>query len=177
MGWWSCAILGGDTAYDAHGWVWDMVLEVAGSSYEEAIYDDDFQVFNHQQDILRDGLTEEVITEAISKLPEHPDSDIYAQVLALMLMESGAIFPEQARKELLSYAANDEWAKEDQQRALYVLDLCRRIENYEDGKAIEVPSVGLFDKMLGGVTDSDLESNFILTKDDQKSAQTLLSNY
>jgi hypothetical protein len=150
MGWWSANILGGDTPYDAHAWVWDRCFELIEDPDRDYGWtlDQKWSPFDHNRKELRDILTLENIRVLVLELDElKHDRDVYAQVLALMILESGSPMPPEVRKRLLELCADDEWAQEDEERALYVLDLCRRIQTYSDGEIHDIPTKGLMSKL------------------------------
>ena len=174
MGCWSASIMGGDTPYDAHGWVWDRALALGGHTDKDYswVLDGEDSPFNHDQEILRECLTPENIECMYNELPEKWDPAVYAQVLALVIIESGAAFPEALRPKFIALIAVDEWAQEDDERAGYVLDLIRRIQLYVDGDKQEVPSRGLFDTMFNSAEQG--MAGVILSADELENAKLTL---
>lgn len=155
MGWWSACILGGDTPYDAHGWIWNIALKASNSEldYSSICLSDKIDPFSHDSDFLRKILDESAIQQIVKQISEHAyDVCVYSQVLALMIIESGAPMSEDVREFLLTNSRRDAWAKEDEERAAYVNDLCGRIENYKSGEIQKIPSVGLFESMFNNLS-------------------------
>lgn len=185
MGWWSCDIMGGDTPYDAHGWIWDRILELLGKegeTYSSYVLDDKkVSCFDNDRDELREAFTPEnvkILFEGILAMSDSYDrSTIYAEVLALMIVESGAGFPDDLRQKFIEVIAQDSWAKEDEERARFVLDLCMRIAASKKGEVVELPKKGLFEKMLiSSSSDAyrDLQEELSLTEEDCKNPQFAL---
>jgi hypothetical protein len=180
MGWWSASILGGDTPYDAHAWAWNTVLRLSGKDLTYETYlDSEASPFDHDNDLLRECLTEEVMTVALEELENdknHTDKDVYSQVLALMILEAGVLFPEQLKDRFIQLIAKDEWADYDHERAVYVLDLIRRVTS-NLGVVQELPRQGLFEKMscyFNNSTSRDPIEDISLTKEDSDNAQVIL---
>jgi hypothetical protein len=178
MGWWSVTILGGDTPYDAHGWVWDRVLSKLelGTDYSD-ILDEEDSPFNHDDSRLRRAFTPEFQRELLDAVKQRSQAydqrTVYAQVLALMSIESGAGIPEDLKKEFIELCADDEWARDDKDRAMYVLDLCRSIEQSEEGQLREFPQEGLFDQLAAmvGADEGKPNAGAVLTESDFRDPQ------
>jgi len=146
MGWWSACILGGDTPYDAHGFIWGKALELSNSDIQ---YDDLETAFEHDCDLLRQILSESTIRVLFDDiLTRGYTKSIYSQVLALMIIESGAALPNDIRQNLLTEISKDDWAEKDGERALYITDLLHRVEHYQDGEKHKIPQTGLFESMF-----------------------------
>ena len=159
MGWWSANIMGGDPPYDAHSWVWTRALQLGGHEDKDYswVLDQEKSCFDHDWDILRECLTAENVETMFDEIQTFKgvssEEDIHAQVLATVMLGAGVPIPEKIKAPLISLIASDEWATESPERAMYVLDLVRRVESHEADKPQELPTKGLMEcmgEMLGG---------------------------
>lgn len=186
MGWWSADILGGDTTYDGVAAVWDRALELGGhpdKNYGDWVLDQEESSFDFDRDILRECFTPENVVkifrefQAIERGWDVPV--IYTQILAAMLIGSGTPIPEEIKADMISMIASDDWATENQERAMYVLDLVRRVESHKGGDKHELPQKGLMETMgefLGGIEKRNpADDGMVLRPEEVKEAQSILS--
>jgi hypothetical protein len=136
MGWWSTDILGGDAPLD----------------YEDAIYDicgiDKFPEEGGLAHIPA-AILEENLDEIISMIDADTyDNQIGYQVLAVMMMRSGAMISPDIRFEIIRSCNEDEWAKEDEERQRSIIGLLGALDAYDNKTPIIVKSKGLFEVMF-----------------------------
>ena len=126
MGWWSCTVLGGDPALDAHDALCDiMKVNIDKESYNR-------------------GIVEEYMGEMYSQVMSDPsDRKIALQVLGVIILQVGASVSDEIKKSIIDAAITDDWANDKNEphrheREFYMQDLIDKIANYKPGQEMEL---------------------------------------
>lgn len=149
MGWWSATILGGDGPYDVRGFLLDSIgcfpEDEEGNDLEhfwlkEMSIEEYRALMNEKIDVL--------LNEAIHR--ENDYGEIAGQVLGALILEVGAVMPDNVRAFVLASAEGDEWAHEAEDRAEFVQDLIEKVNAYpaEGGVVVPLAQEGLFEKIF-----------------------------
>lgn len=132
MGWWSTDILGGDPPLDA-------LCEIEHIVGIEDLYPLDMWDDNQRAQLPA------LINEHRSELLTYAASDTVAgQVVGVFLLAAGASLDDNERTIICDAARNDEWARENVDRAHAVTALGTAVENY-DGTPTVWHQAGLFE--------------------------------
>jgi hypothetical protein len=136
MGWWSEVIIGGDRPLDCRA----ILLEKMGvPHYEENSSDKVKKALNSSLDSI-DHMCYELL--------ERGYDSISYQVIGVMIMESGANFPESLKSKVIKMTKIDEWYREgDEKRVFFIEEFIKQIEEY-DGTAVEVATESLYEVFL-----------------------------
>jgi hypothetical protein len=129
MGWWSCAIWGGDTPWDARAEICDAI----GTQW-----DDDKGEYPYTAKALNENIAAAFMTAQSSPDDKYNTRNVYFQVLGAMILETGAVLPPPLKEKLLEAAANDQWAKESRERKFFIQDFVDKVESHEAGKCAEL---------------------------------------
>lgn len=149
MGWWSKTIMGGDTPLDFR----DTFNGMAGiePSYSDTPTPDS------EKKVLIESIQSKFVSGHMDVILNtwgcgEPDSDYYNnqksigyQVLAVMLMESGAKIYDPLKVQMLEWIPKDKWAQEDEDRKHYVDNLIDALSKYDGSNTVLVKSEGLFE--------------------------------
>jgi hypothetical protein len=120
MGWWSTDILGGDIPLDFE----DRIYEICGV--------DKFPEEEGQARISAEFL-EENLDEILNFIDSSGcDKYIGYQVLAVMMMRSGAHISKDVKFEMVYACNEDEWAKENIDRQKSILSLSSALDAYDN---------------------------------------------
>lgn len=154
MGWWSTDIMGGDTPLD----------------FKSAILDqiglDEFKAKPEQIRKAFDSLDEKTLREVIPAIVNEwgcgdPGGDFYKnevsigfQVLAVLMMESGARISPGIQGLMDVRIMDDDWAKEDDERKGKIKHLLQTLRSYS-GEPVEVKSKGLLEVLAGRINLQD----------------------
>lgn len=122
MGWWSPAIMGGDSPLDAYGDIWG----VCGVKYDG----------DHHERLSR-----EVLDKNAKKLEEwalkNEKDPVALHALGVTLMERGARMSRWLKARIIQAAKNDEWAKKggsDSERGRKIQAFIEKVKAYFGGK-------------------------------------------
>ena len=138
MGRWSTTIMGGDGPLDIE-------CEIYNVCETEQFPDDQ----NEQQKIDKAILASkqmEILKNV--QIADCSDEGDLPMVLAVMLMEVGAIIHPEVKKKALESAENDEWSKSDSERAKHVREFAEALEEYDNKTPTVITKEGLFQKLL-----------------------------
>lgn len=131
MGWWSAAIMGGDSPLDYFGGI--CALAVPGK----------YRGGNPEV------LTRKALNEALpairgwlaKKNQSYPaDMSVSLQALGVTIMERGADMPDDLRAEIIAAADADEWAREDgtrSERGQNIAAFIEKVKAYKPGKRVD----------------------------------------
>jgi hypothetical protein len=138
MGWWSTAIMGGDTPLDFE----DLIYDICGvDKWPEGL---------RNMGVIDKDLFELKLPKILKKLSKEKNTrmtDYYAighQVLGAMMMERGFRMHDDLKKTILEASSQDEWAGMDDDRKANVDGFEKAIKEY-DGTPIKLKSKGLFE--------------------------------
>ena len=154
MGWWSKNILGGDSPLD---WKSELYNKI------DIQYEDNFgyrtlkpnDMSNKTQNNLIQYVLESTQT-TFDKWGECDSRSIAMQVIALMVIESGAKITKKNKKELSKWVKLDEWATEDDERKENIDDLLSVIKEYDSTPMI-YQGKGLFQKLAETISGTEIE--------------------
>ena len=158
MGWFDAGIMGGDPPMDVLGSLSDIILVVA-DDYEEVDPNeyDTFMLYPiGNWDDKRAKLIAKSVREnwdKIEKLLEEYEKEdrkrdnIAIQVVATVIMASGAAFPRGFKEVARTAGRNDEWASRDECRKERIQEYIQAITDYKAGNRVVLTSTGLFEKM------------------------------
>lgn len=157
MGWWSTDILGGDSPLDWQGVLYDKL--------DIPYFDED-----HTNVGTHDGISEirpkemsrttqnnliqyilDSTQESYDKYGGSDSRSIGMQVLAIMILKSGAKMTKKNKNELIKWIKLDEWATEDHERKNHIDELLFAIEKY-DGMPMYYKGKGLFQTIFEGLS-------------------------
>ena len=130
MGWWSLKIMGGDSPLD----------------FKSSIYDslglDQFEAKPHQTQKAFNELSEDKLNQIIPDIVSewgcgNPGEDFHTeetsigfQVLAFLMMESGANIPPSTRQLMEEWIVKDPWSSDDEERKEVIDDHLTKLRNY-----------------------------------------------
>lgn len=148
MGWWSKTVLGGDTPLD-------ILCEVEGVLDTQDLYPLEHLI---EADIKRDNLKNKIesmgLDEIITKcqkgwscLSSGDDEIILYQVVASVILATGANLSDAEKEKLAEYSKRDYWASEDEERKFMIDSLVNAINTYENKPLFEVTE-GLFEQIF-----------------------------
>lgn len=156
MGWWSKDILGGDNPLDWKSALYNKI---------DIQYEDNFgyrtlkpnDMSNKTQNNLIQYVLESTQT-TIDNWGECDSRSIAMQVIALMVIESGAKITKKNKKELSKWIKLDDWATEDDERKDNIDDLLSVIKEYDSTPMI-YQGKGLFQKLAETISGTEIESS------------------
>lgn len=132
MGWWAKEIMSGDSPLDVED-------EIFGILDLEKYPDDP-----HPEGLIATRLTEkQKILRKNNWIKKDP---IGKQVLGYLMITNGAQMDPETKAMALRGCEEDEWSREDEERAKIVQNFREAIENY-DGTPVEFKRTGLFEKI------------------------------
>ena len=142
MGWWNASILGGDEPLDYLADFEEMadVADLYPLENAEVAALETLRLF------LNDNLAA-LVADAVTD-----ESPIHAQVLAVLVLASGAFLDEASMESLTAAAWRDEWATRDEDRLNEIVRLVTALRAY-DGTANVWEHPGLFASVAGGPFD------------------------
>ena len=154
MGWWSKDILGGDNPLDWKSALYNKI---------DIQYEDNFgyrtlkpnDMSNKTQNNLIQYVLESTQT-TFDKWGECDSRSIAMQVIALMIIESGAKITKKNKKELSKWIKLDDWATEDDERKDNIDDLLSVIKEYDSTPMI-YQGKGLFQKLAETISGTEIE--------------------
>lgn len=161
MGWWSTDILGGDSPLDWKASLYNK-LDIPYFSEEQGIKTHDGYGLITPDDMNRttqNNLIQYVLEstqESFDKWGECDSRSIGMQVLALMILKSGAKMTNKNKKELSKWIKLDEWATEDHERKNHIDELLYAIEKY-DNTPMKYQGKGLFQKLAETICGTEIE--------------------
>jgi 8-oxo-dGTP diphosphatase len=133
MGWWSEAIMGGDTPLD---WEAD-ISDFVGGHFDP----DEGHIFTREQ-------LEAKLSEMVAYIEGGNEPDIGLQVLGVLIMRAGADLPDDIKARIVKAAEDDEWAAEDdRKRKAHIRDLIEKVEAYKPGTMVAIPAPSLLTQM------------------------------
>jgi hypothetical protein len=138
MGWWSTDIMGGDTPLD----------------YEDEFFDicevEKFPEGGGTASLTKGDL-ESKLSDILRFLNENQwgESNIGFQVLAVLMMKAGAEMSMPVKVRMLEAISSDEWAQENDERAIVINGLYEALKVYDGKTPIYIKSRGLFEVMFG----------------------------
>jgi len=154
MGWWSKDILGGDSALD---WKSELYNKI------NIQYEDNFGYRtlkpNDMSNKTQNNLIQYVLEstqESFDKWGECDSRSIAMQVIALMVIESGAKVTKKNKKELSKWIKLDDWATEDDERKDNIDDLLSVIKEYDSTPMI-YQGKGLFQTLAETISGTEIE--------------------
>jgi hypothetical protein len=142
MGWWSTDIMGGDTPLDFE----DTFFDICG-------------VEKFPEIGKANELTKEDFAAHLNEIVDFLDADKWGesnigyQVLAVGMLRAGAFISGDLQDFMMQACENDEWAKENEERAVATQGLFNALSQYDNETPIIIKSRGLFEVMaqkLGG---------------------------
>lgn len=147
MGWWGVTAMAGDTPSDVLCGLQNHLG--LGGSFWDRFYDNGPtpKETKHVAVKINENL------DRLVKFCEKQENDMYYDdyfisyhVLAIFIMNHGAIFPDWLRGKCIECCVDDTWAREDDERLNAMLSLINDILIYQDGKPMEesAPDGGLF---------------------------------
>jgi len=160
MGWWDFGIFGGDSPLDALGDIATLFLVPnIDRGYKKAIkkkYDSYMLCPIEDWSDERAKLIAKAIRshwdEVIAMLEKYKDKEgnddnVSVQVVAAVIMASGAALPKGFRTRAKKAGKNDEWANEgDNSRKTQIKEYIQAVSDYKTGNRIVLTSEGLFRK-------------------------------
>lgn len=156
MGWWSTDILGGDSPLD---WKSELYNKI------DIQYEDNFGYRtlkpNDMSNRTQNNLIQYVLESTQKSFDEWGECDsrsIAMQVIALMVIESGAKITKKNKKELSKWIKLDDWATEDDERKDNIDDLLSIIKQY-DGTPMKYQGKGLFQTLVETISGTEIESS------------------
>lgn len=134
MGWWSEAVMGGDSPLDWEGDISDYI----GGHFDA----DEGHIFTREQ-------LESNLVDVVKRIETSgTDVKIGLQVLGVLILKTGAQMPDEVRDKIVKAAEEDDWAAEDDRnRKAHMRDLIEKIKAHEPGSKSEVPAPSLLDQM------------------------------
>ena len=133
MGWWSTDILGGDTPLDFE----DEFYHIIGKNK----FTDDNKIVELNKEDINENLNK--IIKYLNK--EDYEIEIGWQVLAVIILKTGANMSKSTREKLIWSCDEDGWSKENDERFLTIENLKKNIIKYKPSEPIEIKSKGLFE--------------------------------
>jgi hypothetical protein len=132
MGWWAKEIMSGDSPLDVED-------EIFGIMQIEKYPDEP-----HPENLVRDTLNEML---PVILQNEYVTQDcIGKQVLGHVIITEGGQMDEATRNLVLEGCDEDDWAKEDDERARIIREFREKVVNYT-GEKVSVKRTGLFEKI------------------------------
>lgn len=154
MGWWSTDILGGDSALDWKSALYNKI---------DIQYEDNFGYRtlkpNDMSNKTQNNLIQNVLESTQKTFDDWGECDsrsIAMQVIALMVIESGAKVTKKNKKELSKWIKLDDWATEDDERKDNIDDLLSVIKEYDSTPMI-YQGKGLFQKLAETISGTEIE--------------------
>jgi len=154
MGWWSTDILGGDSPLDWKSALYNKI---------DIQYEDNFGYRtlkpNDMSNKTQNNLIQYVLESTQKSFDEWGECDsrsIAMQVIALMVIESGAKVTKKNKKELSKWIKLDDWATEDDERKDNIDDLLSVIKEYDSTPMI-YQGKGLFQKLAETISGTEIE--------------------
>ncbi len=154
MGWWSTDILGGDSALDWKSALYNKI---------DIQYEDNFGYRtlkpNDMSNKTQNNLIQYVLESTQTTFDNWGECDsrsIAMQVIALMVIESGAKVTKKNKKELSKWIKLDDWATEDDERKDNIDDLLSVIKEYDSTPMI-YQGKGLFQKLAETISGTEIE--------------------
>jgi hypothetical protein len=152
MGWWSTDLMGGDSPLDWQGALYDKL----GIPYFDedhtnvGTHDGVSEIKSEEMNrTMQNNLIQYVLDSTQKSFEKYGECDsrsIGMQVLAIMILKSGAKMTKKNKKELSKWIKLDEWATEDYERKNHIEDLLYTIEKY-DGTPMRYIGKGLFENI------------------------------
>jgi len=142
MGWWSTAIMGGDTALD-----WECLFyDLCDRDTEE----------NIDHDIIDNKLHEMI--DLCNNIEFDEDKSIAYQVLGVVLMKNGYYLDNDLKQEIIYWTSKDEWMLENSERKEEIQNYIETVKNYQ-GKSINIKDrdPGLFNMIAAGINNVKLK--------------------
>jgi len=160
MGWWDCGILGGDAPLDMLGDISDALSvpnideghDEVGEDYETRMLYPIERWSDDRAKLIAKSLKKnwdkvQKVIDLYSKDKRDDDNNLVIQVVATVIMASGAAFPRGFRPKAIKAGLNDEWAKEGDERRERILEYTKAVTDYKTGNRIVLTSEGLFSKI------------------------------
>ena len=154
MGWWSKDILGGDNPLDWKSALYNKI---------DIQYEDNFGYRtlkpNDMSSKSQNNLIQYVLDSTQKSFDDWGECDsrsIAMQVIALMVIESGAKITKKNKKELSKWIKLDDWATEDDERKDNIDDLLSVIKEYDSTPMI-YQGKGLFQKLAETISGTEIE--------------------
>jgi hypothetical protein len=132
MGWWAKEIMSGDSPLDVED-------EIFGIMQIEKYPDTP-----HPENLVRDTLNE--MLPVILQNKYVTQDCIGKQVLGHVIITEGGQMDEATRSLVLEGCDEDDWAKEDDERARIIREFREKVVNYT-GEKVSVKRTGLFEKI------------------------------
>lgn len=152
MGWWSASILGGDTPLDFLGDFADIVGVGNRDDEDEGL--SELYGYNFSKEILNDSTNLSKMLSYADKRRGSEYQSIAYQVLAVILMATGANISQTLKNKISSHSKKDEWyLSKDPERVAYIEQLIGSVELYKNGLPIILQSEGLFEKISQHLAD------------------------
>ena len=138
MGWWSVDIMGGDTPLDVEDAIYDL------ADIEK--YPDDAE----PNEVPKEFYTKENVNKIIEETKDL-DSFINLQVLAIMMMQVGAVITDDLKQSMITACKKDHWSKSDTERKQKTKALKKALKSYDNINPIIITSKGLFETIFNHV--------------------------
>jgi len=141
MGCWSATVMGGDSALDYAG----NIAKIFGL---ECDYEDEGCASFHGYHFTREMLEKRGVRKKLREAHERVRNDaVFGQVVGAIYLWAGARMTKGIRDGVIKCAMADGWAKEDEERRMYIDQLIGLVDMYwEGGERIELKEEGLFRK-------------------------------
>tara|TARA_B100000963_G_C22579751_1_gene650235 strand:- start:346 stop:831 length:486 start_codon:yes stop_codon:yes gene_type:complete len=154
MGWWSTDILGGDSALDWKSALYNKI---------DVQYENNFGYRtlkpNDMSSKTQNNLIQYVLDSTQKSFDDWGECDsrsIGMQIIALMIIESGAKITNKNKKELIKWIKKDEWAEENDERKDNINDLLSAIKKYDSTPMI-YQGEGLFQKLAERIYGTEIQ--------------------
>lgn len=141
MGWWSEDIMGGDAPLDFE----DEIFEICDTEK----FPEEGGIGKVSAEALENNLDE------ILAMLERSKDYIGYQVLAVMMMGSGAFISDDVKADMIKGCDDDEWAKDDETRKEKVEALKSAITSYDGKTPVVITSKGLFETIFKHIEDGN----------------------
>jgi len=139
MGWWSEDIMGGDTPLDIEGLIYDFLkIEFWDENDNKSVIPK--EAFKDEAKLIK------YITQKQSGWG--CDTEIFYQVVAVLMMRSGAPISEKLKGYIYEACDDDDWAVIDNDRYRKIEELRKAVQDYDGINPVEINSKGLFEVMM-----------------------------
>jgi hypothetical protein len=137
MGWWSTAVMGGDTPLDAQGDIHDVIMT---DKQHEAQYDRDLtpKELEMVRGKLSAFLDNSKKIENMAARYGCDDAEIFMQVVGVIAMEFGVAIPAKLKREIIQAAKRDDWSFEDKGRRKAMKSFIDDIKKFKGKKPTEL---------------------------------------
>jgi hypothetical protein len=142
MGWWSAAVMGGDTPADFEGKFLD-IIGFGGSFFD--------RFGGEELPEAREVISKKFNAKTVGKIERwidredpqyfgsfHDDRNIAYQVLGVMIMRYGVAMDAELKKRIIQAAKDDDWSKEDGERKAIMKSFIADLKKYDNKTPTEL---------------------------------------